>query len=128
MNARLKNAVVDAIIAKICLPDENRIHWYPTMTAIDIIYKGTPKGSHGRSLMVHIYTRRGLNEWLEDDVDPDFLLGCTRAFLELNQKHQLYVEIFDREVCAFHEHFGEGCCGVGGAKKRKREGEDEKNE
>ena len=45
MDGRLKDAVVDAIIAKVNEFDENGDAWYPTISTVHIMYKGTPNNS-----------------------------------------------------------------------------------
>lgn len=123
-DGRFKDAVVDAIVAKVKDTDETGYAYYPVTGTINIIYEGTTPGSCARQLMVNIYTTRGLSEWLADDTNTDFLLDLTRNFTALNQKHQSYVNQLVPEGCDFHEHAEGAPCSIGGV-KRKREADDE---
>ena len=47
---------------------------------VNIIYRGTPEGSHDRRLMTNIHVVYGGNEMLDLSCEPDFVLDVARAF------------------------------------------------
>lgn len=71
LDIRLKNAAIDAIIAKSQIRDVKGYRWFPSGREVDTLYKGTCAGSLARKLMVDMHVKEGvmrrtslLREWL----------------------------------------------------------------
>ena len=62
-NVRLKNATIDAIIAKSQTKNPKSTRYYPVGPSVDLIYRGTCAGSPARKLMVHIYLASAFLCW-----------------------------------------------------------------
>lgn len=78
---RLKNTVIDAIIANTKDTNAAGTRWYPTDGAVDIIYNGTPHDSLARKLMVDMHVRDGSERWLEaKPINYEFLVDLVKAF------------------------------------------------
>lgn len=82
MNRRLQNDLVKEILRLTCLPDRQRLHWYPTGEDVNIIYRGTPQGSPGRRLMVDLHVIMGTKDWMVSGLENDFVIDVAKALYD----------------------------------------------
>lgn len=54
-----RDAVIDSMIVSINTLGKEKKSWYPSGSAVDRAYEGTPEGKPLRKLMVDIYAHRG---------------------------------------------------------------------
>lgn len=100
-DARFKNAVIDAIIAKSEERNETGTltGWSPSGHDIDVLYRGTCKGSLARKLMVRMHLERGDGEWITDHKTHN------REFLEDLCERMLEERDTDRYLGTHEAHY-----------------------
>lgn len=115
-DTRFQDAVISAIVVLTQEKDQDGIHWYPGMDAINIIYDGTTAESPARRLVVDFHVRHGTENWIKDhcvEGDPenfhhDFLIDLSQALLKdrvLLRKHEKnYTQFATRTPCNYHNH------------------------
>lgn len=107
-----KDAVIDSLVYAVDTPDEQDKKWYPTPSAVDSAYRGTPESSPLRRLMVDMHFFHGHPEWLDETYNTEFLRDVARLFL---QDRSDYVTRADRTTaqvagCTYHCHEAESAC------------------
>lgn len=86
-DSNLKNAVIDAIVAKSQAYTATGSRWYPADEAVDVLYRGTPAGSPGRLLMVELHVCYGFESWLHEAINnAEFTLDLSRRLMGLWQQ------------------------------------------
>ena len=74
---------------------------YPDEQAADCIYRGTPKGSPARQLMVDTWISRGNSDWLDGEfnvVNQEFLFDLTTAMLGVKKSPGKHIKSLKRGV------------------------------
>ncbi|KAK3614662.1 hypothetical protein LTR56_027103 [Elasticomyces elasticus] len=91
----------------------------PFRDVVDEIYKGTPKGSPGRRLMVNMHVMQGTSLWIDvehpESVNHEFAVDLAFAMMqhravtaETKTKH---AELNRGIPCSYHKHGKDGVCG-----------------
>lgn len=75
----VRAAVIKEVLRLVSLTEDSK-RFCPSREAINIIYRGTPEGSHARRLMANIHVAYGSNEMLDLSCKPAFVLDVARAF------------------------------------------------
>lgn len=75
----VRAAVIKEILRLVSLTQDSK-RFCQSREAINIIYSGTPEGSHARRLMANIHVAYGSNEMLDLSCEPAFVLDVARAF------------------------------------------------
>lgn len=107
-----KDAVTDSVVHTVNTPDDEDIRWYTRSVTIDRAYRGTPKGSPLRKLLVDMHFFHGRADWLEGATNADFLKDLAKDFL---QDREGFVTRTDRTRaqlagCSYHSHGTENRC------------------
>lgn len=82
MNRSLQNRAVEEIVRLTGILDNCGVHWFPTGEEVNIVYRGTPQGSPGRQLMVDLQVVMGVKDWMDFDLEVDFLKDVAKALLD----------------------------------------------
>lgn len=100
MDSKLKNAVIDAIVA--CA---KQTLWYPSGEAVRIIYEGTVEGSLGRRLVVDMCAAigAGSEKWSTgfENCPREFLLDALKATVVL--RPPMRDRFWGKEMECYHE-------------------------
>ena len=103
---KFKNAIIDTIIA-VAQPSvhEVKTRWFLTGPEIDIIYRGTCKGSPIRKLMVDMHFQAGKKEWITESSinNKDFLEElCAHLLQKIDGAAEVKKVSFLN--CLYHTH------------------------
>ena len=82
IHPKFQNVVLKEIIRLTRLPDEDRMYWYPTGEDVNIVYRGTSQGSPGRRLMVDLHVVMGAKEWMDDELEVEFVTDVAKSLYE----------------------------------------------
>jgi hypothetical protein len=102
------DVVIDAMKDKSRTRTSDGRRWFPVGPVLSCVYDNTPTSSKARQLLVDIYVRHGVRDWLSGWADPneipkDFLLDLTMAPLDL--KHNSQDDSTEKSsTCAYHQH------------------------
>ena len=82
IHPKFQNVVLKEIIRLTRLPDKDRMYWYPTGEDVNIVYRGTTHGSPGRRLMVDLHVVMGVKEWMDDELEVEFVTDVAKSLYE----------------------------------------------
>jgi hypothetical protein len=100
-----QDAVIDALVHSIAMPDKSGNCWYPGASQIDQAYKGTPEGSPLRQLLVDIYMFYGDSKWLHGPENVEFLTGLAGRLLDKKKSPVIWDPIKPTSIgCHYHRH------------------------
>lgn len=107
-----KNAVIDAIVSETTIRDREGHPWFPSGSAIAVLYEGTCKGSPARRLMVDQFVLEmdGSNVFEDNSLPLEFLRELTAKLLDrvrLTDGHTSGMRSAERwlsYLCQYHEH------------------------
>jgi hypothetical protein len=101
-----KDAVIDALIHTVAVPDEEGSCWYPTKQLVGRAYTGTPQGSPIRRLLVEMYTFHGRKDWLDGQKNVDFLTDLAECLLRDRREDSRALDSTTPDVsgCQYHHH------------------------
>lgn len=90
MDAKIQNAIIDAIIATMRDRCEKNTNFNPVAEAVAIVHEGTPISSPARRLVVKVWSDCALSSWITEWKDPrlprEFLEEVTLGLLEDRQR------------------------------------------
>jgi hypothetical protein len=107
-----RDALVDCLIHAVDTPDGQDKRWYPTPSAVDRAYRGTPDSSPLRRLLVDMYFFHGRREWLDEATNADFLRDLARDLLQGRGSFASKVDQTTAQLagCSYHCHGAENLC------------------
>ncbi|KAK5717818.1 hypothetical protein LTR15_008659 [Elasticomyces elasticus] len=123
MHGAFQDRIVDAFVSGTREPVKNAFYpatcSHPMKDVVDDIYKGTPKGSPARRLMVDMHVMQGTSAWIDvehpESVNHEFAVDLAFAMMqqravtaETKTKH---AELNRGIPCSYHKHGKDGVCG-----------------
>jgi hypothetical protein len=105
-DGHFKDAVIDALVHTVAVPDEEGSCWYPTKQLVGRAYTGTPQGSPIRRLLVDMYTFHGRKDWLDGQKNVDFLIDLAGCLLRDGREDSQALDSTTPDVsgCQYHHH------------------------
>lgn len=106
-----RNAIVDSLIHAATTPGKTGKRWYLGLSMVDSAYKGTPEGSPLTRLLVDMYVFHGIDEWLQGDINPEFMSDLAKCLLKNKRASgQENPTLPTLNSCRYHHHSeGEDC-------------------
>ena len=86
LDTNFQNSVMDAIIEKSCIEANDGYLWYPNASVIKHAYEKTTSSASIRKLLVDMYVKGGISEWLNSTTCPKEFLFSVASELLRNKK------------------------------------------
>lgn len=109
-----QDAVIDALVHSIAMPDKSGNCWYPGASQVDQAYKGTPEGSPLRRFLVDMYMFYSDSKWLHSPANVEFLTDLAGRLLDEKKSLVLWDPIKPTSVSCHYYRYrkGENCYSV----------------
>jgi hypothetical protein len=109
-----QDAIIDALVHSIAMPDKSGKCWYPGASQVDQAYKGTPEGSPLRRFLVDMHMFYGDSKWLHGPENVEFLTDLAGRLLDEKKSPIVWDPIKPTSIgCHYHRHSkGEICYSV----------------